>query len=90
MGVGVQGEAGGEVAQHTGDGFDVYAVLQCDGGEGVAEVMEPNFRDTCPLEDALEHIIHAVRGDGAAIWRREHIGVVGFRFLHFQNFYRLG
>lgn len=40
MGVGVQGEAGGVVAQHTGDGFDVHAVLQGQGGEGVAQVVE--------------------------------------------------
>ena len=38
MSVGVQSEAGGEVAQHTGDGLDVHAVLQCQGGEGVAQI----------------------------------------------------
>ena len=35
MGVGIQGESGAVMAQHTGDGFDVYAVLQRQGGEGV-------------------------------------------------------
>ena len=35
MGVGVQGEACGEVAEHAGYGLDVYTVLQGQGGEGV-------------------------------------------------------
>ena len=35
MGVGVQGEACGEVTQHSADGLDVHAVLECDGCEGV-------------------------------------------------------
>jgi hypothetical protein len=39
MDVGVQGEAGGEVTQHTADRFDVHTVLQCDGSEGVAEMV---------------------------------------------------
>ena len=49
MGIGVQSEACGEVTQHTGDGLDVHTVLERDGGEGVAEVMEPNFRDACSI-----------------------------------------
>ena len=65
MGVGVQGEACGEVAQHAGDGFDIHTVLEGDGGEGVAEVVEPDLRDACSLQHTLEHIINAVRGDGA-------------------------
>lgn len=28
MGVGIEGESGGEVTQHSADGFDVHAVLQ--------------------------------------------------------------
>ena len=73
MGIGVQGEACGEVAQHAADCLDVYAVLQRDGGEGVAEVMKSDLRDTCPFEDTLQHIVDAVRGDGATVGRREHI-----------------
>ena len=46
MGIGVQGEAGGEVTQHTADRLDVYSILECDGSEGVAEVMESDLRDT--------------------------------------------
>lgn len=49
VGVGVQSEAGGEVAQHTADGLDVYAVLEGQGGKGVAEVVEAYLWQSCPL-----------------------------------------
>ena len=35
MGVGVQRESCGVVAEHGGYGFDVYTVLERHGGEGV-------------------------------------------------------
>ena len=35
MGVGIQGEACGEVTEHAGHRLDVHAVLEGDGGEGV-------------------------------------------------------
>ncbi len=35
MGIGVQSEACGEVTQHARDGFDIHAVLEGEGGEGV-------------------------------------------------------
>ena len=35
MGVSVQGEACGVVAEHGGDGFYIHAVLEGHGGEGV-------------------------------------------------------
>ena len=40
VGVGVQSEAGREVAQHAGDSLDVHAVLLRQGCEGMAQVME--------------------------------------------------
>lgn len=43
MGIGIQSEPCGKVAQHTGHRLNVHAILQGDGGEGVAEVMEPNL-----------------------------------------------
>ena len=67
MSIGVQGEACGEVTQHAADGFDVHTILQCNGGEGVAEVMESDLWDASPFKDSLEHIIDAVRGDGATV-----------------------
>ena len=69
MGIGVQGEASREVAQHTGHRLDVDTVLQRDGCEGVAEVMESDLRDACSFEDALQHIVDTVRGDGATVGR---------------------
>ena len=43
MDIGIQGEACGEVAQHTGHSLDVHAILQSEGGEGVTEIMEPDL-----------------------------------------------
>lgn len=34
MGVGVQSEPVGEVAERAVDCLDIYAILQCDGCEG--------------------------------------------------------
>ena len=89
MGVGVQGEACGEVTQHTADGLDIHSVLQCDGCEGVAEVVKSDLRDASPFEDAPEHIVDAVRRDGANLGRGEYVLVMGLGFLLFQDFYRL-
>ena len=36
MGIGVQGKAGGEVAEHTRHGLDIYTALERDGCKGVA------------------------------------------------------
>ena len=87
MSIGVQSEACREVTQHTGHGLDIHTVLEGDSGEGVAEVMESDLRDASPFEDALQHIVDAVRGDRAAVRRGKHIGVIGFGFLLFENFY---
>ena len=76
MGVGVQGEAGGEVPQHTTDCLDIHSVLEGDGGEGVAEVVKSDLRDASSLQHSLEHIVDTVRGDGAAVGRGEYIGVM--------------
>ena len=83
MGIGVQSEACGEVTQHATDRLDVHTVLQCDGGEGVAEVMESDLGDACSLQHSFEHIIHAVGGDGTAVGGGEDVGVIRLRFLLF-------
>ena len=83
MGVGVQGKASGEVAQHAGHGLDVHTVLQGDGCEGVTEVMEPDFWDPGSSQYSLKHIVDAVRRDGATIGGRENVLVIGFRLLLF-------
>ena len=89
MGIGVQSEACGKVTQHAGHGLDVHTILQGNGCEGVAEVVESDLRDASPLQHPLQHIVHAVRGDGAAVGGWEYILVVGLGFLLFENFYRL-
>ena len=90
MGIGVQGEACGEVTEHAGHRLDVYAVLQGDGCEGVAEVVESDLRDACPLQYTLQHVVYTVRGDGTAVGGREYILVVGLSLLLPQDFDCLG
>ena len=53
IGVGVQGEACGEVAEHTADRLDVHAILQSDGRKGVTKVVESDLRYTCSGEDSF-------------------------------------
>ena len=89
MGICVQSESSREVTQHAADRLDVHAVLQRNGGEGVAEVMESDLRDACSCQHSLKHAVDAVWGDGVAIGRGKHILVMGFSFLRFKNFYRL-
>lgn len=36
VGIGVQGESSRVVAQHPGDSIDAHAILERQGGEGVA------------------------------------------------------
>lgn len=67
MGVGVQGKACGEVTQHSGHGLHIYPVLQCQGGEGMAQVVEPHLRESRPLQHPVELMQDAVRGDGPAV-----------------------
>ena len=89
MGIGVQGESCGEVTEHSTDGLDVHSVLEGDGGEGVAKVMESDLRDASSLQNPLQHIVHTVRGDGTAVRGGKHIDIIGLAFLFFQNFYCL-
>ena len=66
MGVGVQREASGEVAQHTGDGLNVHAVLQRQRCEGMAQVVEADARQPRTFHHPVQHVVHAVRRDRAA------------------------
>ena len=76
VGVGVQGKPCGEVAQHSRYGFHVHPVLQGQGGEGVTQVVEPYLGQPCPFQYPMEHMQHAVRGDGPAIGGWEHPGTI--------------
>ena len=53
MGVGAQGEPGIVVPRHGGHGFDVHAVLEGCGGEGVTEIMEADMLQSGVLQDLL-------------------------------------
>ena len=66
MGVSIQCKARREVPQHTGHRLDVHAVLQCQRGEGVSEVMEADAGQPRPLQHPVQHVQHAVRRHGAA------------------------
>ena len=76
MGVGIQGEPGAVVTQHAGHRFHVHPVLQGQGGEGVPQIMEPNLRQSRPLQHPVEHVEDAVRGHRAAGGRGEYPGAV--------------
>lgn len=67
MGVGIQSEPGGEVAQHSGHRLDVHPILQSQGGEGMTEVVEPYLGQSRPLQHPMEHVQDTVRGDGPAV-----------------------
>ena len=43
VGIDVQGGGRGDVADDGGQGLHIHTVLQCHGGEGMAQVMEANF-----------------------------------------------
>ena len=44
VGVGAESESGVIVAEHTADGFDVHAILQCQRCEGMSEIMKSDMR----------------------------------------------
>ena len=82
MSVSVQSKARGVVAQHPADRFDVHAILEGQGGEGVAEIVEADVGQARPVQHPAEHMQNAVRGHGAARGGREDPGAVpGFPFL---------
>ena len=76
MGVGVQRKPGGVVAQHGGEGFDIYSVLQGQHRKCVSEVMEAYPLQSRPFQNPLEHVQNAVRGHLTSVWRGENIFVL--------------
>lgn len=73
MGVGVQRKPGGVVAQHGGEGFDIYSVLQGQHRKCVSEVVESYPIQPRPFQHPLEHMEDAVRGHRAVVWRGEDV-----------------
>ena len=53
VGVGAESESGIIVAEHTADGFDVHAILQCQRCEGMSEIMKADMLQPRVLEDPL-------------------------------------
>ena len=49
------------MAQHLGQGFDVHAILQCQRGESVPEVMEPNLIHPILLNKPTEMLRNIIR-----------------------------
>ena len=77
VGIGSEGESGIVVAQHGGHSFDIHTVLECQGGEGVAEIMKSYVWQISILQYLLVDVYHTVRVihfscDG----RGKHIGVI--------------
>ena len=49
VGVGAECKSGVIVAEHTADGFDVHAILQCQRCEGMSEVVKSDVRQSSVL-----------------------------------------
>ena len=77
VGVGAEGEPGVVVPQHTGYRFDVHAILQRQGGEGVTQGVEGDVLQSGIPEDLLVELHHRIRVIHLACGAgREHIGAV--------------
>ena len=78
VGVGTEREARVVVPEHTADGFDVHAILQCQRCEGMSEVVKSDVRQPGVLQDLLVQVY-----DGgwvvhlAGCRRGEHVGILG-------------
>ena len=83
MRVGVQGEPGAEMAQHTGQGFYIHAAGDGHGRECVSQIVEANvFLDACIFQQLPVDPRHGVRTPVAARpGRREQDGVVRMLFM---------
>ena len=60
VGVGAQGEARVVVSKHIADGFHVYAVLQCQRGECVSEVVKKNVPPAGLLQQPLQLLLPVI------------------------------
>ena len=61
MGVGAEGESGIVMAQHAGHGLHIHTVLQGRGGEGVAQIMEADVRQSRFVQNRFHVRVGAVR-----------------------------
>jgi len=66
--------------------FEIPQKMCCRGLDiRVAQIMETDMKQTRALENAAQHILDAVRRDGAAVRRGEDVGVVEFLFCSFST-----
>ena len=90
MGVGVQGDPRREVSQYPGYRLQLHPTLEGQSGKSVPQIVKPNPRQPRPPQRTVEHLPHAVRGDGPARRGGEHAGAAPrFLPLYFQNAYRI-
>ena len=85
MGVGVQSEASGEVAEHTRHSLDVYTILQCDGCKGMSQVVKPDLGNACSCQHSFQHIIVYCRSG-----RRSKIAAESLANLGYTNVKEFG
>ena len=77
VGVGTECESGVIVAEHTADGFDVHAILQCQRCEGMSEIMKSDVRQPSILQDLLVQVYDGVWVVHLTGCRRgEHVGIL--------------
>ena len=92
MRIGIEGEPGAEVAQHTGQRFHIHAAGEGHGGESMAQIMEAHmFLDAGLCQQLAIDSGHRVRTPVASsAGRREQDGIVRvlFMFPH-QHIHRL-
>ena len=53
MGIGVEGKSCGVVSEHSQYRLDVHAILECDGGECVSEIMKSDLGQPRSFENPL-------------------------------------
>lgn len=81
-----------DMTYHGGQRFDVHAVFQCHGGEGVAEVVKPHPLAVCAFQYLLKPMIDRRRVSRLREVKRgrENPLAVGSRFQLCQQFCHFG
>lgn len=87
MGVGIQREAGGVVAQHPGERLNVDTVLEGHGGKSMPQIMKTAVLQSGIPKDSLVDSCHGLRAvHGSSCWGREQIWIIWMQtvFLYQQ------
>ena len=67
MGVGIQREARGEVAEDVGERFHIHTILQRHGSERMPQIVEPDAGQSGAVQHAVKHMKDATP---KRIWTR--------------------